>query len=853
MSEASSHSLQTEGNGGQLSARTLFRLGVTCLKEGKFEEAEHFLKRTTEIDPEFADAWCNRGIAFASRGQPTMAEKVFRQAVDLCPDRPDFLRNLGNSLIASAKYEEAAECFKQSLKLDPTSIAALLSMAKLLASLGKSREAMNCLRRILTLQPQHKEALDLSPRVQDIPDSSSLPAPNGSVDQQELRKVLDRGLASGKAKQFDVAQAEFNLATRMNPWSAEAFAYLGSLQIELKEDDKAIESFHSALANCAGEATLYLNLGGLYQRQGMMETAINCFRAAILCSPEYEKAYLNLGRIFARQRRFGEAIEHVTKAIQLVPTSYEALYQLGVIQYLLDDTESAINCLRHAMQFNQNDPNGYAILAQSLVNRGDLEDGAKAAESALHIQPAHEGALSTLIHQLQHMCNWDRLDTLAQRAISVTSDDSKFAEADYLSEPFSPFTFVALPTATTPEQQLNCAIRHVALRQSSLKQLEIVTKHRSNRKVITIGYLSADFREHPVANLIVGLFEAHDRNRFQVFGYSYGADDGSGIRHRIKMGFDRFVEFNNASDLEAARRIAADEVDILIDLTGHTRGWRIDILAHRPAPVIVHYLGYPGTTGAPFIDYLLADEFVVPPDQSSYYSEKLVYMPGSFLVNDCQHRLGPNHLTRADCNLPLDAFVFCCFNGGYKITPLVFDIWMKLLDSIPSAVLWLKDNNRFANSNLQREAERRGIQSDRLIFAPRCDTLQEHIARYRLADLFLDTFPYNAHTTASDSLLAGCPVLTYAGNAFSARVAGSLLQAVGLPELVTTTWEEYQSIALDLARNPLRFAELRARLNVNRATSSLFKMDVFARNIEEAYIKMWAIHTAGESPRSFRV
>ncbi len=848
MFEASSHSQQTEGNGGPLSSRTLFRMGVTCLKERKFEEAEHFLKRTTEIDPEFADAWCNRGIAFASRGQPAMAENAFRKAAGLRPDRSDFLRNLGSSLIASAKYEEAAECFKQSLNLDPTSLVALLSMAKLLAGFGKSHVALNCLHRILMLQPQHQQALDLLPRVQNIPDSSS---PHANLDQLEFRKVLDRGLAFGNAKQFEAALAEFKLATRMNPTSAEAFAYLGSSQIELKQDDEAIESFHSSLGNCAGQAVLYLNLGGLYERQGKMETAINCFRAAILCSPEYEKAYLNLGRIFARQRKFGEAIEHITKAIQLAPTSYEALYQLGVVQYMLDDTEAAINCLRHAMQFNEDDPNGFALLAQSLVNRGDLEDGAKAAERALNIQPAHEGALSTLIHQLQHMCNWDQLDTLAKRAISITSDGSQLAEANFLSEPFSPFTFVALTTATTPEQQMQCATRYIALRQSKLTYPEIVNEHKSNRRVITIGYLSADFREHPVAYLIAGLFEEHDRNRFQVFGYSYGADDGSGIRNRIKQGFDRFVELKDASDLEAAQKIAADEVDIIIDLTGHTRGWRVDILAHRPAPVIVHYLGYPGTTGAPFIDYLVVDEFVVPSDQSSNYSEKLVYLPGSFLVNDCQHRLGPNLLTRTDCKLPLDAFVFCCFNGGYKITPLVFDIWMKLLESIPTAVLWLKDTNRFANLNLLREAERRGIQGSRLIFAARCDSLQEHIARYRLADLFLDTFPYNAHTTASDSLLAGCPVLTYAGNAFSARVAGSLLRAVGLPELIATTWDEYQSIALNLAQNPLRLAGLRARLNGSRDTSSLFKMDVFARNIEKAYIKMWAIHLAGELPRSF--
>ena len=262
---------------------------------------------------------------------------------------------------------------------------------------------------------------------------------------------------------------------------------------------------------------------------------------------------------------------------------------------------------------------------------------------------------------------------------------------------------------------------------------------------------------------------------------------------------------------------------------------------------------HPRSAEAPFIDYILADEFVVAPEQQCYFSEKIVYMPGCFLVNDRKNRLGPEGPSRVDCKLPMGAFVFCCFNGCYKITSHVFDIWMSLLRSVPSAVLWLKDTNQFSNANLQLEAQRRGIQSDRLIFAPRCNILQEHIARYRHADLFLDTFPYNAHTTASDSLLAGCPVLTCVGEAFSARVAGSLLRSVGLPELVTTTWDEYQSMALDLARNPLRLAQLRNRLAANREQTSLFKMDVFARNIEKAYVKMWAIHTAGELHRSFFV
>jgi protein O-GlcNAc transferase len=838
------------------SVTILFRLGVVCLKQRKLENAMRYLSQVTELDPNFAEAWSNLGIAVASHGSPAKAENAFRQAVALSPGRPDLYRNLANSLIATGNRDEALLCLRKSLEMDPANIAALLSTAKLAADLGELAEATNCLQRILVLEPQHQQAATILQLVQKMPRQVSRTGGNeqqAPVDRASFRAAVDRGMSHASVKQFESALSEFRLATQINPSSAEAFAYLGSTQIELKRDAEAIESLHASLRNCSGQAPLYLNLGGAYERLGNPETAIKYFQAAIQCDSMYEKAYLNLGRILASQRKLDEAIQCISQAIQISPSSYDAYYHLGIVHYLRSDSEAAVQAFRQALRYNVQDANGFAMLASSLVNQGKLADAVSAANQALRVQPLHEGALSTFIHQSQHMCQWDELERLSQRVVGLIADGASFHDTNPLSEPFSPFTFVALPVATTPEQQLKCARRYVDLRSSAPKPSLRAPHRSSNQQQITVGYLSADFREHPVAYLIAGLFEAHDRNRFKVIGYSYGDDDQSEIRGRIQRGFDRFVELRNSSDWEAAQKIAADQVDILVDLTGHTRGWRLDILAHRPAPLIVHYLGYPGTTGSPFIDYLLVDEFVVPHEQRLSFSEQLVYMPGCFLVNDCHHRIGPVHVSRSECGLPEEAFVYCCFNAGYKITSHVFDIWMRLLRAAPSAVLWLKDTNQYAKANLLREAQQRGVESKRLVFAPRSDTLQEHIARYRLADLFLDTFPYNAHTTASDSLLAGCPVVTYAGDAFSSRVAGSLLRAVGLPELVANTWEDYESIALDLSLSRKKCGELRARLDKNRERSDLFKMDVFARKIESAYEQMWQIHLAGDPPRSFRV
>jgi predicted O-linked N-acetylglucosamine transferase (SPINDLY family) len=369
---------------------------------------------------------------------------------------------------------------------------------------------------------------------------------------------------------------------------------------------------------------------------------------------------------------------------------------------------------------------------------------------------------------------------------------------------------------------------------------------------IKVAYLSADFRRHATAYLIAELVERHERERFEVIGISFGPDDGSDMRARLEGAFDRFVDVTGSSDEAVAEQITRWRVDISVDLMGHTQYSRPGILAFRPAPIQTSYLGFPGTTGADFIDYVIADPIVLPFDRQPCFAEQIVHLPDCYQVNDTTRRIAPRTPTRQECGLPAEGFVFCCFNTSWKITPAVFDVWMQLLGVIPGSVLWLLRDNAEAEANLRNEAAARGVDPARLVFADRLAP-EEHLARHRLADLFLDTLPYNAHTTASDALWAGLPLLTCRGETFAARVAASLLNAVGLPGLVTTSLEDYEALALKLGTDHALRRRLRASLEANRASCPLFDAGLFRRHLEAVYETMWGRWQRGESPRSFAV
>jgi predicted O-linked N-acetylglucosamine transferase (SPINDLY family) len=369
---------------------------------------------------------------------------------------------------------------------------------------------------------------------------------------------------------------------------------------------------------------------------------------------------------------------------------------------------------------------------------------------------------------------------------------------------------------------------------------------------IRIAYLSADFHDHAVMHLMAGLFEQHDRSQFDVVAVSFGPDPSTDTRARLKDAFERFIDVRHLRDDEIAKLLRDLETDIAIDLKGFTDDARTGIFAFRPAPIQVNYLGYPGTMGAPYIDYIIVDPIVVPHDQRLAYAEKIVYLPHCYQVNDAKRLIAERTPTRSEATLPETGFVFCSFNNNYKITPTMFDVWMRLLRDIDGSVLWLFEGNAAAPVNLRREAANRGVAPERLVFAPKVP-LADHLARHRLADLFLDTQPWNAHTTASDALWAGLPLLTCIGTTFAGRVAASLLEAVGLPELVTRTLSEYQTLALQLAGEPSLLAGIKQRLSDNRHVFPLFNTDRSRRHIEAAYSEMYARHRRGEAPASFAI
>jgi predicted O-linked N-acetylglucosamine transferase (SPINDLY family) len=412
-----------------------------------------------------------------------------------------------------------------------------------------------------------------------------------------------------------------------------------------------------------------------------------------------------------------------------------------------------------------------------------------------------------------------------------------------------PFLFVGFDS--TAEQQLACARNWLRLRKIDGVERTWNPAEFSDDK-IRVAYLSGDFRRHAVANVIGELFELHDRNRFEIVGVSFGPNDGSAIRSRLIKAFDRFIDATNRSDQDVARLLRDLKTNIAVDLVGHTNYARMGILADRAAPVQVTYLGFPGTTGADFIDYIIGDEAVLPPSQQPFFTEKFVHLPDSYQVNDSKLPLGSVQSSRAGFGLPDKAFVFCCFNNPYKITQPVFEIWMRLLKSVPGSVLWLFGPNRLTVTNLRQEAVRHRVEPERLVFAPSLD-IADHIGRQQFADLFLDTLPYNGHATASASLWAGVPVLTCLGKTFPGRVGASLLRAIGLPELVTETLGKYEALGLRLASDHAMLAAIRAKLAQNRRTHPLFDTDRFRRHIEAAYVRMWKTFKRGEPPQNFSV
>lgn len=681
---------------------------------------------------------------------------------------------------------------------------------------------------------------------------------------------ISQGMACVRRGDYENAVECFERAIGIDPAHAVAHNNLGGALVELGRYDRAVSSFKRALELNPDYAQAHHNLGVALRKMGRRDEAVACISQALKVKPDYADAHNNLGIAFAELNRHEEAIASYSRALQLNPTfalahnnlgnslnslgrreeavgcylnalsadpAYaEAYYNLARVLRLLNRREQAVECFRRALQLKPDMADALADLGVVLAELRRPEESAACFMQALRLAPDLTRARAQMMHQLARLCDWDGLaeetKSLAELGVSgdaappfaLLSFDDDPARNRVRAERFAEATYDVSPPVPPPSPA-----------------------HRLER--LRVGYFSSDFHEHATMHLMARLFETHDRNRFSLYAYSYGPARHDAMRSRVQQAFDVFRDVDSLSDKAMAELARGDGLDIAVDLKGYTQGNRVGVFAHRPAPVQISYLGYPGTLGGSFIDYIIADRVVIPEDQQHYYSEKVIYLPHCYQVNDNTRQIAEQGQTRAEAGLPEEAFVFCCFNNTYKITPTEFDIWMRLLQSVEESVLWLFASTAGAERNLKEAAAKRGVDPSRLVFA-RSLPLPQHLARHRLADLFLDTFNYNAHTTASDALWAGLPVLTKIGRGFAARVAASLLNTVDLAEMITTSEEGYAALALSLATQPNRLREVRRKLEAKRLASPLFDTALFARNLEAAYQQAYERYFEGLSPDS---
>ena len=748
----------------------------------------------------------SRGMKLHQQGELLEAERMYREVLRQQPSHFDALHLLGVIAAQTGHTERAIELIGKAIDINASVAATHSNLGKALLDLKRPDGALVSYDRAIALEPDFAEA------------------------------HYGRGNALSQLRRFAEALASYDEAIALKPDFAMAYNNRGMVLRDLKRPADALESFEKAIALEPESAMAHNNRGLTLNDLYQSEEALASCEKAIALKPDYAEAYNNRGMALLDLRRPEHAVLSYDKAIGLKPDLADAYCNRGNALSNLKRYPEALVSYERAIALKADFAGAYSNRGNALEKLKRYDDAFADYDRAFALNPDLTAVEGDRLHTKMWGCNWSSFDFECAHLISSV-ENGKINT--------SPFPFLTIPSSS--EGQLKCAKLWVA-NKNPASDKPIWQGERYNHDRIRLAYLSSDFRQHPVAVLTAGMFETHDRSCFEVTAISIGPDDHSKIRQRLIESFEHFVDAWTFSDDQIASLIRSLEIDILIDLTGFTGGSRMSIFARRPAPIQVSYLGYPGTTGAQYIDYIIADQVLVPEEDRKYYTESVVNLPNSFLVNDSKREISERTPPRLECGLPEAGFVFCSFNQSYKIIPKVFDIWMRLLREIDNSVLWLSNTNETAVQNLKREARNRAVDPERLVFAQRVPLNSDHLARHRLANLFLDTLPYNAHTSASDALWAGLPVLTCLGTTFAGRVAASLLSALDLRELSTNTLEEYEQMAIDLATEPDKLANVKNKLTQNRLTTPLFDTNLFTKHIEAAYTAMYRLHQKGLKP-----
>ena len=714
------------------------------------------------------------------------------------------------ALHKAGQFDEAGRRYEALLAADPHNPTVLTLLGTLNLHRAKFEEALRALDLSLGIDPNQPMALTLL------------------------------GDALSKSKRYGEAVTAYEKSIALKPDRAASHSNLAGALLELNRPAEALASVDTALALQPNDPEAHYRRGSALRALRRNLEALASYDKAIELRPDYALAYVYRGLSLGGLNRSKEAGESLDKAIALDPNNPDAHRYGADLCRAAGQFAPALALYDNAIMLRPRDALTHHLRANVLRNLRRFDEALESSNKAVEVDPNLSFVLGERMVIQMNMCSWG---DLRENRTQLLDAVGRGAMASV------PFALFMVPSR--PELHRACAELNIRERYAAPAGVSPIPSRSAGEK-IRVAYVSADYHSHPVARHLVGLIENHDRTRFETIGVSLTADDGTDIRSRVRDAFDRFVEIHDKSDDEAAALLRDMEVDIAIDLMAFTSKCRPGIFARRAAPIQVNYLGYPGTMGADYIDYLIADKTIIPEQDHHCYSEKIVYLPDSYIPNDSKREIAEPQ-SRAKLGLPETGFVFASINNTYKITPELFDIWMRLLKGVDNSVLWLSMSNATAVRNLDREAEARGVSAKRLVFATYVPKSEDHLARLTRADLFLDTLPYNAHSTACEALWAGVPVLTCKGNTFAGRVAASLLNAVGLPELVTHSLAEYEDHALRLARDPVAFGAIKEKLARNRTTHPLFDTPRFSRHIEAAYTRMWERHQSGHSPAGFSV
>jgi predicted O-linked N-acetylglucosamine transferase (SPINDLY family) len=773
----------------------MLQQGIQTFQDGNFDGAELILKRLLQADSKNLPALHILGLINASQSNYKKAADYLARAAKIDPTDPSIQYNLAKALSDSGNDKEALVHHKKAVSLAPNNPEAWLNYGKTASNLGRYDDALVFYSNALNLEPYYAEAL------------------------------LNKGATLKELKRLEEAIVFAEQALALNADLPEAWLNKGVALKELKRLDEALVHYDKALSLKPDYHEGWTNKGTTLYELKRFDEALVHYDKALSLKPDYHEAWTNKGVSLHELKRFDEALVHYDKALSLKPDYHEGWSNKGTTLYELKRFDEALVHYDKALSLKPEYVNACFNKGLALLELKRYDEGIAYLSKTLSLNPRMDWVIGELIHAKMKICSWSSLaDYIENLSMRVMANER-------VTQPLALKAF-----CDSPQLHKICSETYVQAKYPLNQSLGTISKRLGSQK-IRVGYFSADLKKHPVAFLLAQLFEIHDRDRFEIYAFSLlqASDE---MRDRLVKAFDHFVNVDTQSDKQIAELSRNLGIDIAVDLTGHTKDSRTGIFSYRTAPIQVNWLGYPGTMGTDYIDYVIADKVIIPESHHMFYKEKIVYLPHTYIVDDSKRIASSKVFTRGECGLPENSFIFCCFNNDHKFNPQMLDCWSRILKSTKDSILWISENNEIFSANIKIEFQNRDVDPKRIIFAKRVESMEDYLARYALADVFLDTHPYNAHTTAVDSLKAGIPLITLIGQSFASRVAASLLNAIGLPELITKTQEEYETLAIELAKNPQKLAEIKKKLAENRLTAPLFDTPLFTKNLEAAYIKM---------------